>query len=198
MNFKIIIPVIDTEQGKFEYKGRELTREEYGNMEYEKFRRTNGQMNRFVDNMRNGISNVNPYGNRFREVKDTGHPDVVFKDEEADVIVKDASLKREITEEELLENVKSGKMFIIVLNIVSNTLSFDAESEIRFWMEDSKKVINDKSLPDNVKMKTLLGRDYGLKSGDKTIWLTNCKMVKQYQRINAPYCFAVIVEKAIL
>ena len=30
---KMILPVINTEREKFEYTGRELTREEYGNME---------------------------------------------------------------------------------------------------------------------------------------------------------------------
>lgn len=190
MDFKLIIPVIDTEQGKFEYKGRELTREEYGNMEYEQFRKTNSQVSRFVDNMTHGISNFN---GRMRNVDNTEHPDIIFKNEEVEVQVRDGN-KKYISMETLLEHVKTGKMFILLLSILPQTVSADAESELRFWVEDSTKVINDNSLPDDVKLKSLPGRDYAIKDDEHTVWITNCKLVQKYSN----FYFAIIVEKAVL
>ena len=54
---KLIIPVIDTESLDFDFRGN-LTRDEYGEMVMDKFLKTNNQMNRFVDNIRRGISNI--------------------------------------------------------------------------------------------------------------------------------------------
>ena len=197
MKTRLIIPVIDTERGKFEYKGRELTAEEYGNMEYEHFRRTDRQVERFVDNMRHGISNVNPYGNRMRDVSDVQHPDIYYNDEEIEVLVLDAN-RNDISEEDLLGKTRGGKMFILILNINPNTLSGDAESEIRLWMDDSNKVINDSSLPDHVKIKSLPGREYGIVTGNRLVRVVNCKMVEDYSNRKQPYFFAMIVEKAFI
>ena len=188
--YKIIIPVVDTEQGKFEYNGRALTREEYGNMEYEQFRRTNRQVGRFVYNMAHGVSNFN---GRMKNVDNTEHPDIIFKNEEADVTIWDVN-KKHIPMEKLVEHAKDGKMFLLMLSIIPNTLSADAESELLFWIDDSTKVINDKLLPDDVKLKSLLGRDYAITDGETTIWITNCKMVQKYSK----FWFAIIVEKAFI
>ena len=197
MKTKLIIPVIDTERGKFEYNGRELTAEEYGNMEYEHFRRTDRQVGQFVDNMRRGISNVNPYGSRMRDVSDVQHPDIYYNDEEIEVLVLDAN-RKDISEDELIAKTQGGKMFILILSINPNTLSGDAESEVRLWMDDSNKVINDNSLPDHVKIKSLPGREYGIVAGNRVVRVTNCKMVEDYSSPKQPYHFAIIVEKAFI
>lgn len=197
MKTKLIIPVIDTERGKFEYNGRELTAEEYGNMEYEHFRRTDRQVGQFVDNMRRGISNVNPYGSRMRDVSDVQHPDIYYNDEEIEVLVLDAN-RKDISEDELIAKTQGGKMFILILSINPNTLSGDAESEVRLWMDDSNKVINDNSLPDQVKIKSLPGREYGIVAGNRVVRVTNCKMVEDYSSPKQPYHFAIIVEKAFI
>lgn len=194
---KIILPVIDTERGKFEYNGRELTAQEYGNMEYEHFRKTNSQVSRFVDNIRHGISNVNPYGNRLRDVDYTQHPDIFYNDEEVQAVIMDSS-KKEIDESFLLSHAEKGDMFLLVIDINPNTATGDGESELRFWVDDSNKVVNDRWLSDEVKLKSLPGRDYGVVCGDKIVTITNCKMVQSYATKNHPFYFAIIVEKAIL
>jgi hypothetical protein len=197
MTTKIIIPVVDTERGKFEYKGKALTSEEYGNMEYEHFRRTDRQVGRFADNLRRGISNFDPYSSRMRDVRDTNHPDIVFQDEEAEVVVKGGN-RADMDNETLLSNAKTGKMFILILDINPDTLSLNAKSELRFWMSDSDKVINDNFLPDEVKLKSLLGRDYGIVVGEQVVKILNCKMVQNFSKGNHPFNFAIIVEKAYI
>lgn len=198
MALKMVIPVVDTERGKFEYNGRELSSEEYGNMEYEKFRRTDRQVGRFVYNMSHGISNFDDrYSGRMRNVSNEEHPDIFFKNEEVDVIVYDGN-RKEVTISDIENHALKGDMFLLILNIDSNTLSADAESELRFWIKDSTKVIDDNSLPDNVKIKTLLGRDYAIKDEEKTIWVTNCKMVQNFSNRRYPFYFAIIIEKAFI
>lgn len=192
---KLIVPVIDTERGVFRYDG-ELSNEEYGNMEYEHFRRTDRQVGRFVDNMRRGISNVNQY-QRFREVDNEEHPDFFFNNEENEVYV--ANVKRQsITKEELFDYANKGKMFILILNINPLTMSGDAESEVRYWMRDSVNVINDPDLPDDVKLKSLQGRDYEIVVEDKTVQIRNCKLVQNFSSQKYPFHFAIIVEKAFI
>lgn len=192
---KLIVPVIDTERGVFRYDG-ELSNEEYGNMEYEHFRRTDRQVGRFVDNMRRGISNVNQY-QRFREVDNEEHPDFFFNNEENEVYV--ANVKRQsITKEELFDYAGKGKMFILILNINPLTMSGDAESEVRYWMRDSVNVINDPDLPDDVKLKSLQGRDYEIVVEDKTVQIRNCKLVQNFSNQKYPFHFAIIVEKAFI
>ena len=194
---KIILPVIDTERGKFEYNGRELSAEEYGNMEYDKFVRTNGQVSRFVDNMRHGVSNFAQNINRFRKAEYVEHPDIFYNDEEVQAVIMDGS-KKEIDEQYLLNHAEKGDMFLLIVDINPNTATGDGESELRFWVDDSSKVINDRWLSDEVKLKTLPGRDYGVVCGDKVVTITNCKIVQTYKIKNHPFYFAMIVEKAIL
>jgi hypothetical protein len=191
----MIIPVIDTERGKFEYTGRELTNDEYGNMEYEHFKRTDRQVGRFVDNMARGISNFNPYDRRMTDVKDAEHPDIYYNDEEIQVKISDSD-RKDMDEDRMMSFVDTGKMFILILDMNPDTVSEDAESELRLWMDDSGKVINDSRLPDDVKIKSLPVRDYEILAGGKWIKVMNCKMVQKYTEKNHPLKFAIIVEKA--
>lgn len=197
MKTKLILPVIDTERGEFKYNGRQLTREEFGDMEYRHFLETNSQMEWFTDNIRRGVSNINPYANRMREVRNVEHPDIYFNDEEIEVILYDAR-RNEVDEEFLLEHARKGDMFILLLNINSNTLTGDGESETRFWMEDSQKVLNDDSLPEEMKLKTLPGRDYTVFAGKTPVLLKNCKMVANYSNKRYPFYIGLIVEKAVI
>ena len=166
-------------------------------MEYRHFQETDRRVGRFVDNMARGISNIDPRGRRFYNVEDANHPDIEYDDEEIEVFVTD-SKRTDIGEDFFEKHLKVGDMFILILNINPNTLSGDAESEVRFWMDDSMKVINDRRLPDDVKLKSLPGREYGLIVGDKTVFLSNCKMVQNYSKKNSPFNFAIIVEKSYI
>ena len=53
---KLYVPIIDLSRANFDY-GRNLTNEEMANMEYEKFRRTDRQVDNYVTQMQYGRDN---------------------------------------------------------------------------------------------------------------------------------------------
>lgn len=196
MKTKLILPVVDTESGKFDY-GRNLSKEEYGDMEYEHFLETNQQVARFVDNMAHGISNLNN-GRGFKEVReDAEHPDLKFDNEDIEVLLYNSKFE-EVDEEFFMTHAQAGDMFILIVNINPDTISGNGESELRYWMRDSIKVIDDRSLPDEVKLRSLQGRDYSIIVGDKEVKLLNCRMVQNFSDKKNPFKFAIIVEKLIM
>ena len=196
MNTKIIMPVIDTERGKFEYKGRNLTREDISNMEYDKFLRTNGQVRQFTDNIRRGISNFESgFSSRLKDYKDKNYPDILYNAEEVEAIILDS--KKNIVESKYFEKfVENGKMFIALVNFNPNKMSPDAQSEMLYWMKDSKLVLDDMSITEELKLKTLPTRFFWVDDGDKHILFAGCKIVQIYANKKNPFYIGIIVEKA--
>lgn len=195
MIHKILIPVVNTENGKYEYNG-ELSRDAYSEMEYAEFRNTDRRVNRFVDNMANGISNISRY--RMNDVKDyESHPDLLYQYFETEAIFQNAN-KDEIEEEYLIEHFNKEDMFILILNINTNTLDMDAESELRYWLDDSRRVESDKTLDNKTKLKLLPFYFFKVKIGERNYVLKNCKMLQNYGNNKSKYFFAVLVEKIIL
>ena len=188
---KILIQVQDTESKTFDY-GRNISAEEFMALDNDNFRRNNGRMERFVDNMRRGVSNVSDrYG--MSDVRDQRIVDDNFNDLEAEVLITD-SRKNDIDEDYLRNQVGRG-MFIIILNINPNSVDGDAASELLYWTEDSSRVIDDNTLDNRKKIEILPPRDYKVKVGDQWASLLGCKMVVNYSNEQFPYCYAVIVEK---
>ena len=196
MNTKIIMPVIDTERGKFEYKGRNLTREDISNMEYDKFLRTNGQVRQFTDNIRRGISNFESgFSSRLKDYKDKNYPDILYNAEEIEAILLDS--KKNVVESKYFEKfVENGKMFIALVNFNPNKMSPDAQSEMLYWMKDSKLVLDDMSITEELKLKTLPTRFFWVDNGDKHILFAGCKIVQIYANKKNPFYIGIIVEKA--
>lgn len=192
MRTKFIIPVIDTESGKFEYNGRTLTREEFSDMEYEHFLRTNKQVAMFVDNMARGISNFDSH--RMKDYKDEEHPDIIYNFEEIEGIVLD-SKKYEVTEEYFDSQVERGKMFILNINFNPNSLTGEGESETRFWLKESKMILSDKTISEELRLRTLPDRYFWVVINEKAYLLNKCKIVQDYSNKKFPLNFAIIVEK---
>ena len=190
------MPVIDTERGKFEYKGRNLTREDISNMEYDKFLRTNGQVRQFTDNIRRGISNFESgFSSRLKDYKDKNYPDILYNAEEVEAIILDS--KKNIVESKYFEKfVENGKMFIALVNFNPNKMSPDAQSEMLYWMKDSKLVLDDMSITEELKLKTLPTRFFWVDDGDKHILFAGCKIVQIYANKKNPFYIGIIVEKA--
>lgn len=196
MEGTIIIPVIDTERGSFSYNGN-ISREEYDDMVMDNFRRTNGRVNQFVNNMRNNVSNVQSRWGVRDVVNDKDIPETYYNYCEAQAFIQDAK-KNDISEDVVLGHVTDGKMFILIVNINPNTVNEEAESELRFWMDDSRRVHEDISLTDNkVKLMRLPTRDLGIKLGGKNYIMTGCKILENYSDRKYPYHFAFIVTKII-
>lgn len=190
---KLIIPVIDTESGEFAYNGK-LTREDYGNMVMDNFLRTNNQMNRFVENMRRGISNT-PQNIVYSSTVHRDFPEIQYNFFETDVFLQNS--KRENIEEDFFnEYIENGKMFILILNINPN-MEPDAESELRFWLDDSKRIHNDPMIDTQTRLKALPIRGLKLKVGEKEHVLEGCKILQDYSNKKYPYKFAIIVEKIV-
>lgn len=196
MTAKIIMPVIDTERGKFEYKGRALTREDIGNMEYDKFLRTNRQVSQFADNIRRGISNYDSgFSSRLRDVRDVKNPEILYNAEEIEAILLN-SQKIEVEPSFFEKYVDNGKMFIAILNFNPDKMSGDAKSEMLFWMRDSKLVLDDNLITEDLKLKTLPTRYFWVDDGDKHILFAGCKIVQIFANKKNPFYFGIIVEKA--
>lgn len=196
MKTKVIMPVIDTESGKFEYHGRKLTREDISNMEYDKFLRTNRQVGQFTDNIRRGISNYDiGYTGRMKDYKESDHPDLLFNDEENQAIILD-SKKNNIESGYFDKYIQNGKMFIIIINFNPDTMTGDDKSEMRFWIEDSRKVLDDYTITEELKLKTLPPRHFWVVDGDKCIILMGCKIVQIYSDKKNPFYIGIIVQKA--
>ena len=190
---KLIIPVIDTESGKFAYNGK-LSREDYGNMVMDKFLKTNNQMNRFVENMRRGILNT-PQNVAYSSTVHREYPDIKYNFFESDVFIQDAK-KQNIDETFFEPYIENGKMFILILNINPN-MEPDAESEIRFWLDDSKRIHNDQFIDTQTRLKALPIRGLKILIKDKEYILEGCKILQDYSDKKYPFKFAIIVEKIV-
>lgn len=192
----LIIPVIDTENGKYEYKGEKLSREVYESMVMDNFLATDRQVSRFVDNMAHGISNVRPSYGEYNSRTERDYPDIVYKFYEAEAFVQDTK-KNDIEQDFFDKHASAGDMFILLLNINPNSLEGDAESEIRFWLDDSLRIHRDYTLDDETKLKALPKRGLKIKVGEKTGILEECKILQDYSDKKYPFKFAIIVKKII-
>ena len=93
--------------------------------------------------------------------------------------------------------VNNGKMFIMKININPNTIDSDCESELKFWIDDSNKLLNDTALDNRTKIKHLPKKDMFIVLGDKKYMISGCKMFGMYRVDNAPFYFATLIEKII-
>ena len=92
--------------------------------------------------------------------------------------------------------IDSGRMSILKININPNTIEPDCETELKFWLDESNKLLKDRSLDKTTKMKYLPMRTFKLELGGNDCILHNCKMFRYYDNVkNAPFYFAVLVEK---
>lgn len=189
---KMKIPVIDTEHGNYEYEGK-LSREEYSEMVLDRFWKTNNQMNRYVNELVSGVEHR--YGvSEYRTQQEDNSPDIKYELYEAEVLLCN-SKKKEVSDDFFYEKFDAKKMFLLILNINPNSMEGDAESEIRFWVDDSKKVHSDDALDDKMKLKILPKRSFIINLEDgKEAKLSGCKIIQDYASKKYPFNFAIIVE----
>lgn len=187
---KILIPTVDLRRANFDYS-RNLTDEEAAAMEIDKFNRTDRQIDNYVNSMQ--------YGSRpgmqdmRRERKDFSN--VIDDDEfsECEALVGD-SKRKEIFEDFFKEHMNGGK-FIITININPNSLEQEAESEIRYWRDDSNGVLNDRFMDNQTKIERLMERSLGIEIEGKKYCLENCKIIADFSNEKFPYYYGVLVNK---
>lgn len=203
---KIKIPVLDTESGNYDFKGK-LTDEVYADMLDAETRKYNAAMERAAykaaldrDDYLAGRKqyDVTDYNDSRYNVQNVSNSTtdfgVKYTWSEAEALILDGK-KNDISEEELTKHIDKQDMFIILLNVNPNGLEPDAESEIRFWTDDSRKIHNDNRLDNKHKILMLPARDIQIEINEQFATLTNCKVLQNYSDSKFPYYLGIIVEK---
>ena len=189
---KLYVPIIDLSRANFDY-GRNLTNEEMANMEYEKFRRTDRQVDNYVTQMQYGRDNRWDVREARNNRKDFSN--VIDEDEyiQCEAFFAD-SKKKEISEEFFSEH-DNGKKFIITININPNSLEQEAESELRYWRDDSNGVLNDRTMDNQTKIECLMRRDLGIELGGVRKKLKACRIIADFSSKEFPYYYGILVSK---
>ena len=189
---KLYIPIIDLSRANFDY-GRNLTNEEMANMEYEKFRRTDRQVDNYVTQMQYRKDNrwdVREARNYRRDFSN-----VIDEDEYVECEAFFADSKKKEVSEEFFSEHDNGKKFIITININPNSLEQEAESELRYWRDDSNGVLNDKTMDNQTKIECLMRRDLGIELGGTRKKLEDCRIIADFSNKNFPYYYGILVSK---
>lgn len=186
---KIYFPVRNLDNGNFNYD-KEISTDELIRLQDEQFRRTDASISRYV----HGYGKDTNGGRMFELAQKKAVLD------EVDALPMECAILGmnegdEVDDNFFLEKKDSGKMFIIRININPTVLSPDSESELRFWVDDSVKLMNDPVIDKNTKLKHLPTRDLGIDIGPQRLTLQRCKIIENKSNNKFPYYFAVIVEK---
>lgn len=187
----LIIPVQNMD-ADFHYEGN-LSNDEYNRMQLEHFNNTYGRVGDFLE------GKELTYGQYGYEIRDKNPYNVVNEDSDVEVetLILNSN-KGEFTEEDFYNYLKNGSKFLMIVNMNPTTIDPDAESEIRYWVEDSMRVWNDDELDKKTKIMTTPPRDLKiiLSDGVKHV-LKNCKIFENYSDEKYPLYFAVFVEQII-
>lgn len=190
----LIIPVQDTESAQFKYDGT-LSREAYEDMVLDKFHKTDKQIDAFLHRDRSrdfvyDLPNQNSYGEYYDENDDN--------EVEVEALLLDSN-KNNFDEDFLFDKADEEGMFVLIININSEKIDEDAESEIKYWLDDSFRVLSDDSLDSETKLRALPPRDLKILLSDGNKYtLQNCKIFEDYSNDKYPLYFATIVEKITL
>jgi hypothetical protein len=190
----LIIPVQDTESAQFKYEGT-LTRDAYEDMVLDRFRRTDKQIDAFLhrDKSRDFSYDLHE-NNNYDEYYDGDDDNEV----EVQALLLDSG-RNNFDEEFLFDKADEEDMFVLIININPEGLDEDAESEIKYWLDDSYRVLGDEELDSETKLKALPPRDLKIVLSDGNKYtLNNCKIFEDYSDDRYPLYFATIVEKITL
>lgn len=187
---KLLIPTVDLRRANFDY-GRNLSDEEAAAMEIDKFNRTDRQIGNYVNSMQYGFSRGMQEARRERR----DFSNVIDDDEFSECEAFIADSKRKEVFEEFFEGHMDGKKFIITININPNSLEQEAESEIRYWRDDSNGVLNDRFIDNQTKIERLMERPVGIEIKGKRYCLENCKIIADFSNEKFPFYYGVLVNK---
>lgn len=184
---KILIPIIDMGEMKYDENFERNVIGRFGsNDEEEMYEKGNDTV----------ISNM--YSRRSYDDNYVAH-DVRqnIKVSECECFITDSD-GNDISSEWIDNIVESGKMSIMRININPNTIDSDCESELKFWLDDSNKLLNDKEIDNRTKIKHLPKRDMYLVMDNMKYMIHGCKMFGMYKVENAPFYFATLIERISL
>ena len=197
MKIKFVIPVVDTEAGTYEYHGRDFGMDEYFNMIRSRVDRTNSAMDAFAYNYRNGfgIQRGNSMNRGLYDIENVDkNKEIDYTFSESEALLLDGD-DNDIQTQDLYDLVAEGKKCLLKININPNSLDEDAESEIRKWLDESDKVLNDKKLDNKTMLLSLPLRDFIIDTdtdGDESkpiFHIINCRVIQIYPKENGGYSY---------
>lgn len=200
MTVKFIIPLLDTERGKFEYDG-ELSDAAYFGMVQNRVMQTQRIMNEFAYAYKNGMA----IGHDVRGIYDrqpNQDVEAKFIFSESEAVLFDAN-NNEIEIPDLYNYLRSGKKFILKVSINPLSMENDAESDIRAWMDESDKVLHDTALDQRTMLLSLPTRNFVIDTavdGDdsKPIFqVFDCKILQVYKKQTNRYYFGMMVNEIL-
>lgn len=177
---KLIISVIDTENSTFETDVK-MTNEEYKYLEEQAIIEKNNINKGFI----NGSLTKEHFVNTTK-----------YNDYKCECLFLDAK-KQEINEEYFEKLLENQEMFLLLLNINPNDIHNNAEEELRFWTDDSNKILLDKTLDDRTKLKVLPIKTFGIELKGVDYKLINCKLIENRSDRKFPFYYIIMVDKII-
>jgi len=189
----IYIPVLDTVSKNFDYDG-ELSVSDYNEMVFDNFNRTNEKIDAYV----------NSYGmnesEKTTETRTGGEYDIDNTDGEGyqlrpceayvtDMDGKSANVGFFET------HVEKGDMSILIVDINPEKIDWDTCSELKFWISESDRILLDKEIDDDAKIKMLPKTHFLIDVKEKRLKLNGCKLIEKYNEKNHPYKFGLLINK---
>jgi hypothetical protein len=203
MIVKFVIPVMDTEKGNYDFDGN-ISTDQYLQLLNNKVQSNERVMKEFEYNYTHGGSLNLGYSNIYDAQNVNTKKEIDFNFSPSQALIKDGN-GNEVNIEFLQGYVESGKKFLLKVNINPNSLEEDAESELRTWLDDSKRVLSDSSLDNKTMLVSLPLRDFivdteteDVNGSNKPIYqLLGCKVLQIYPKETSgyDYYFAIMVEK---
>ncbi len=175
---KLIIPVIDTENSTFETDVK---------MTNEQFRYLQEQAIIEKNDINKGILN---YNRRDEEINNTTKIST-YKSECLFLTAR----KEEINEDYFINLIEQGTMFLLLLNINPNDIHNNAEEEIKFWADDSDRILKDNMLDDRTRFKTLPIKTLGIELNGEDYNLEDCKLIENRSDQKFPFYYIIMVQK---
>jgi hypothetical protein len=175
---KLIIPVIDTENSTFETDVK-MSNEEFRYLQEQALIEKN-DINKGIRNYRNTdehISNTTKYN--------------TFKSECLFLTPR----KEEINEDFFINLLDRENAFLLLININPNDMHNNAEEEIKFWADDSDRILNDYTLDDRTRIKALPIKTLGIELNGEDYNLINCKLIENRSDRKFPFYYIILVEK---
>lgn len=175
---KLIIPVIDTENSTFETDVK-MSNEEFKYLQEQALIEKN-DINKGIRNHRNTdehISNTTKYN--------------TFKSECLFLTPR----KEEINEDFFINLLDRENAFLLLININPNDMHNNAEEEIKFWADDSDRILNDYTLDDRTRIKALPIKTLGIELNGEDYNLINCKLIENRSDRKFPFYYIILVEK---
>ena len=135
------------------------------------------------------------YSNRDVDSYEVHDIDYDMKTCETECFVSEINDAQDVSIETLNMYSESGEIVLLRFNINPNTVDGDCESELKFWLKDSNKLLTDATLDKETKIRHLPAKELYLIVGDERFKLMNCKLVKLFVVRNSPFNFALLIEK---